>query len=304
MELFVFTRSSPDYAYDVQLNSTGLDYADQRFYASSYGRFNTADPYAGSAGSSDPGSWNRYSYTRGDPVNRIDPGGTCDISISGWGFNDGWFPYTSCDASLGPDFNPAAYAECLAVYACARKLPGGGGPSVQGGGANFTVANFTTTGVQAQTVQNSLRWIEAQIASFPTCDNWLGGNDNVTNTINTLLGQTNAVTTDSVGVGNFSNPAVNAVFGTAGTNLPTDGSALLTVNLNGAYFNSQAGVGWGVTGINAGSSQAQLFILLHELAHGTNAAGFQSNDSGQAIQTQNNQLLMRNCAGFIKSVSN
>ena len=27
---------------------------------------------------SDPGSWNRYSYTRGDPVNRFDPAGTCD----------------------------------------------------------------------------------------------------------------------------------------------------------------------------------------------------------------------------------
>ena len=52
---------------------TGLDYADQRFYASSYGRFNSADPYAGSAGPSDPGSWNRYAYTRGDPINRGDP---------------------------------------------------------------------------------------------------------------------------------------------------------------------------------------------------------------------------------------
>jgi len=26
----------------------------------------------------DPGSWNKYSYTRNDPVNRIDPNGTCD----------------------------------------------------------------------------------------------------------------------------------------------------------------------------------------------------------------------------------
>ncbi len=31
-----------------------------------------------SAGPRDPGSWNRYSYTRGDPVNRRDPRGTCD----------------------------------------------------------------------------------------------------------------------------------------------------------------------------------------------------------------------------------
>jgi RHS repeat-associated protein len=35
---------------------TGLDYADQRFYASTYGRFNTPDPYQASGGPNDPGS--------------------------------------------------------------------------------------------------------------------------------------------------------------------------------------------------------------------------------------------------------
>ncbi len=54
---------------------TGLDYANQRYFASTYGRFNTADPYAGSAGAGDPSSWNRYSYTKGDPVNRMDRSG-------------------------------------------------------------------------------------------------------------------------------------------------------------------------------------------------------------------------------------
>lgn len=39
---------------------TGLDYADQRYYASSYGRFNTADTLASSAVAKDPGTWNRY----------------------------------------------------------------------------------------------------------------------------------------------------------------------------------------------------------------------------------------------------
>lgn len=61
---------------------TGFDYADQRYYASASGRFNTADPSTSSAGPSDPVSWNRYSYTGGDPVNRLDPGGTdwCDAN--------------------------------------------------------------------------------------------------------------------------------------------------------------------------------------------------------------------------------
>jgi RHS repeat-associated protein len=58
---------------------TGLDYADQRFYASSYGRFNTSDPYMASGGAVDPESWNRYAYVGGDPINGYDPRGllTC-----------------------------------------------------------------------------------------------------------------------------------------------------------------------------------------------------------------------------------
>ena len=51
---------------------TGLDYADQRYYASSYGRFNTPDPDGGSANPSKPGSWNRFAYVSGDPVNLRD----------------------------------------------------------------------------------------------------------------------------------------------------------------------------------------------------------------------------------------
>lgn len=58
---------------------TGLDYADQRFYASTYGRFNTPDPYIASAsGGNDtrtPQSWNRYAYVQGDPINSFDPSG-------------------------------------------------------------------------------------------------------------------------------------------------------------------------------------------------------------------------------------
>ena len=53
----------------------GFDYADQRYYAAAYGRFNTADPMAASASAGDPGSWNRYAYVGGDPINGNDPSG-------------------------------------------------------------------------------------------------------------------------------------------------------------------------------------------------------------------------------------
>jgi hypothetical protein len=55
-----------------------LDYADQRFYASTYGRFTTTDPrYAGAL--SNPESLNLYSYVLGDPVNGKDPQGLCSV---------------------------------------------------------------------------------------------------------------------------------------------------------------------------------------------------------------------------------
>ena len=53
---------------------TGFDYADQRFYASTYGRFSTVDP-AAIGDAKVPGSWNRYAYVLADPVNHSDKRG-------------------------------------------------------------------------------------------------------------------------------------------------------------------------------------------------------------------------------------
>ena len=56
-------------------DATGLDYAVNRYYSSQMGRFLSADPYRASGGPAEPGSWNRYAYVEGDPVNFADPGG-------------------------------------------------------------------------------------------------------------------------------------------------------------------------------------------------------------------------------------
>ena len=64
-------------------SATSLDYADQRYYVNNFGRFMTPDPYRANNGEAgdptDPSSWNKFSYTRGDPVNWYDPFGlfTC-----------------------------------------------------------------------------------------------------------------------------------------------------------------------------------------------------------------------------------
>jgi RHS repeat-associated protein len=59
-------------------SATGLDYADQRHYASNFGRFMSPDPYKGSARVSNPTSWNRYTYAGSDPANLNDRTGLED----------------------------------------------------------------------------------------------------------------------------------------------------------------------------------------------------------------------------------
>ncbi len=64
--------------------ATGLDYADQRYYASNFGRFTSVDRYraskSGTNNPKSPKSWNRYTYALSDPINRFDPSGryACD----------------------------------------------------------------------------------------------------------------------------------------------------------------------------------------------------------------------------------
>jgi RHS repeat-associated protein len=80
-------------------DGTGLDYADQRYYASTLGRFLTADPYKANAGASEPGSWNRYAYVENDPVNLTDAKGleaeeATDRMVYCGEF--GWVPQGAC----------------------------------------------------------------------------------------------------------------------------------------------------------------------------------------------------------------
>jgi RHS repeat-associated protein len=103
-----------------------LDYANNRYYSNAYGRFMTPDPYTASGGPGnprDPQSWNRYAYTRGDPVNGNDPSGllTCstdpdDASLcqdEDNGVCDPSYASASCDFCYGADgFLPTPSPGC------------------------------------------------------------------------------------------------------------------------------------------------------------------------------------------------
>ena len=93
-------------------DSTGLDYADQRYYIPGTGRFATSDPFQASAGLTEPGSWNRYAYVESDPINRYDPEGLF------WRWPGG-----------GSIFNPVAFFQALGWFF------GGGGSGSSGGGS-------------------------------------------------------------------------------------------------------------------------------------------------------------------------
>lgn len=114
--------NSTEFASTYRDASSGLDYAINRYYSSSMGRFLSADPYMASGGPSDPQSWNRYGYGANDPVNRYDPTG------------------------LMADANPGdTTGDCIAVYVNGISwgcLGGTGTGTIGGGGGGICQVGF------------------------------------------------------------------------------------------------------------------------------------------------------------------
>jgi RHS repeat-associated protein len=91
---FVFTTYQRD-------SESGLDYAMARYYDSTAARFCSADPVSGQI--NDPQTWDRYTYSRNDPIDLTDPSGQSWFS---------WF----IDAVVGalaialPEIDPALFS--------------------------------------------------------------------------------------------------------------------------------------------------------------------------------------------------
>jgi RHS repeat-associated protein len=54
-------------------NETGLDYFGARYYASTQGRFTSADDFLNDTHITDPASWNLYTFVRNNPLRFVDP---------------------------------------------------------------------------------------------------------------------------------------------------------------------------------------------------------------------------------------
>ena len=119
-------NDQPDFATYTKENTTGFEYANQRYYSAGMGRFLTVDPYGGNAHPGSPQSWNRYAYTQSDPINKNDPTGLVGINPFG-PFGAGMPGDPWC--ALGEDF----LYDGSCTFAIFDAGPTGGG---QGGGSH------------------------------------------------------------------------------------------------------------------------------------------------------------------------
>ncbi len=94
-----------------QDSTTGLDYANNRYYSNIGGRFMTPDPSTAGQDPKAPQSWNLYPYVMGDPVNFTDPTGL----------------FMQCDPPAVPSSDGST---------CVSPDPGGGGGGPTTGGSD------------------------------------------------------------------------------------------------------------------------------------------------------------------------
>jgi RHS repeat-associated protein len=286
-----------------QDSNTGLDYANNRYYSNAYGRFMTPDPYTNSGRLTDPQSWNRYAYTRGDPVNRYDPSGTDDSA-----------PYL-CPVGAGEG---TELVECFNVTVYAGMNPSPlWGPAIEAatsamaqyGAAMSALQQFLTVAdasANTKKVDATLGQLRNALSSDPKCLNFLESGI-AGNNLSVFNQYFNALDGASGG------PALAVAQNFQGTqyqglNGLTSSYAIL-INSSGAFFSSAVGVGYAgvyanqVQSIQGGTPEAQYFILLHELAHFFQAQGFIQNDGNSlGAQQANNDLLWKDCSKTIQSV--
>jgi len=70
----VFTGQERD-PETADIQNTGMDFMNARYYSSTLGRFTSPDPYLGSMSLTNPQSFNRYTYVQNNPLIFVDPSG-------------------------------------------------------------------------------------------------------------------------------------------------------------------------------------------------------------------------------------
>jgi RHS repeat-associated protein len=86
-------------------DSSGMVYLRARYYQPSTGRFQTRDTWAGDY--NQPMSYNTWLYTYANPVNNVDPGGTCPDNDGDGKCDPGWW----CEQITNPEIRWLCYQQ-------------------------------------------------------------------------------------------------------------------------------------------------------------------------------------------------
>jgi RHS repeat-associated protein len=310
---------------------TGNDYADQKYASPGTGRFITPDSGTGGARPSKPGTWNKYSYTGGDPINNIDPRGaeycSVDFCVTGYGAGDG-----AGDGSIGSggpvgvgNGTGGANPQCgLLAEAGAAGNPEaseqyetyclGGGLQTQGAAnGDITVPNFSNSGPLQDIITLDLQKLEGWLTQNATCSSWLTGN--LAGTDENLVGLIAGYISGNLygygtayvnGTQSYTNSAFTGWNNADQTPTGVPVGTVFTINTAGAFFTMNGPGGTLTVGAGnwtGGTLQAQAAILIHELAHLTGAAGFVSDTGGtpaqNAANVAANDALVGKYCGFL-----
>jgi RHS repeat-associated protein len=261
-------------------DATGLDYAWNRMYSSTYGRFLQADPYRASASMTNPQSWNRYAYVENDPVNRLDPSGLYVVWPAVLWTPEGPPTVKCCIFGFYMTGTECEWVQSRAVFYASQ----GNSIKLPGSSSEVLVKNLSKSGENQGMIENTLRWLDAALAEDTDCAGWLEG---ARDYIGDLLGAS------LIAHGHVVNRSSIAAFtGTGNTDVPP-GYAAMVVNDEGAFFRSGFSVANG--SISGGTELARVFILLHELAHGVTAKDFENDYNSRPAGNRNDARVLSNC---------
>ncbi|NWG14298.1 MAG: hypothetical protein HXY20_12260 [Acidobacteria bacterium] len=152
--------------------------------------------------------------------------------------------------------------------------------------------NPSKTGPQQDRISIVLNWIKANVDE--DCAKWLAS---LSTTIDKVLGDPTDEESVVIGHGEFDRPLIAAFTNNDPFRTDLPPGYAIAVNDTGAFFSDN----YVVAGHSGGSSQAQVFILLHEFAHLLEAPGFKPDFESKKAGSANDRLATKHCG---KTVNN